>query len=214
MIQTNELVSFLKLKTVHSGFLDQIKVSYRPLICPFDELLNEVKDAQSAFDIGCGSGQFALLLAEFTNIKKIGGIEIDKRLITNARDLLQPYSGKVTTDFQPYDGSTLPDSMKEYDLIFLIDVLHHIPVAFQESFLKKVYDHMRPGARFIVKDINGGSPFVLFNKMHDLIFAREIGHEWSMKRLIDTAQQAGFKILSTSKKQIYVYPHYTVILTK
>jgi len=214
MIQTSELVSFLKMKTVHSGFLDQIKVSYRPLICPFDELLNEVQDAQSAFDIGCGSGQFALLLAEFTGIKKIGGIEIDQRLVNNARELLKPYASKVVTDFQPYDGSTLPESMKAYDLIFLIDVLHHIPTKYQESFLKKVYDHMRPGARFIVKDINGGSPFVLFNKMHDLVFAREIGHEWSMKRLIDTAQKTGFKILTTRKKQIYVYPHYTVILTK
>lgn len=214
MIQTSELVSFLKLKTVKSGFLDQIKVSYRPLICPFDELLNEVKDAKSAFDIGCGSGQFALLLAEFTDIKRIGGIEIDDRLVNNARELLKPYSGKVTTDFRPYDGTTLPDNMNEYDLIFLIDVLHHIPVKFQNEFFKRVYAHMRPGARFIVKDINGGSPFVLFNKMHDLVFAREIGHEWSMKRLCETAEKIGFKILSTNKKQIYVYPHYTVILTK
>jgi hypothetical protein len=73
---------------------------------------------------------------------------------------------------------------------------------------------MKKGARFVIKDIDGASPFVYCNKMHDMIFAREIGNEWSSERLKKVATDAGFKIVDSSKKRMYVYPHYTVTLEK
>ncbi len=42
--------------------------------------------------------------------------------------------------------------------------------------------------------------------MHDMIFAREIGNEWSPERLKKVAADAGFKIVDSSKKEC-VYPH-------
>ncbi len=214
MVQQGELVNFLKKQTIHSGFLDQLKVNYRPLICPLDELINNIGTAESVFDIGCGSGQFALLIAEFSGVKRIGGVEIDQRLVNNAKELLAPYATRVQTDFNAYDGSALPKSIGTYDLLFMVDVLHHIPKQFQEGFLKKVYDLMRPGARFILKDIDASSPFVYSNKMHDMIFAREIGNEWTFDRAKKVATDIGFKIVDSSKRRMYVYPHYTIALEK
>ncbi len=214
MVEQSELVEFLKAQKISSGFLDQLKVNYRPLICPLDELINNIGSATSVFDIGCGSGQFALLIAAFSDVKRLGGIEIDQRLIDNARKLLAPYSHKVQTDFNAYDGSTLPESIGTYDLLFLVDVLHHIPRNAQVEFISKVYSLMKKGARFVIKDIDGSSPFVYCNKMHDMIFAREIGYEWSPERLKQVAADAGFKIVDSSKKRMYVYPHYTVTLEK
>lgn len=214
MVKKSELVDFLRSKTIHSGFFDQLKVNYRPLICPLDDLINNIGSAQSVFDIGCGSGQFALLIAAFSNVKRIGGIEINERLVNNARELLAPYANKIKLDFNEYDGSDLPESIKEYDLIFLVDVLHHIPKNAQESFIKKVYQLMRPGARFVVKDIDASSPFVYANKMHDMVFAREIGNEWTADRLRKVAEETGFKIVDSNKRRMYVYPHYTFTLQK
>jgi len=214
MVKQSELVDFLKKQNVTSGFLDQLKVNYRPLICPLDELINNIGSAESVFDIGCGSGQFALLIAEFSNVKRIGGVEIDERLVNNARKLLAPYSGKVQIDFNAYDGSALPASIGTYDLIFLVDVLHHIPKKFQAGFLAKVYSLMRPGARFVLKDIDASSPFVLSNKMHDMVFAREIGNEWPYERAMKVTREIGFKVVDSSKRRMYVYPHYTIALEK
>jgi 2-polyprenyl-3-methyl-5-hydroxy-6-metoxy-1,4-benzoquinol methylase len=210
----HELVEFLKKQTISSGFLDQLKVNYRPLICPLDELINNIGNAESVFDIGCGSGQFALLIAEFSNVKRIGGVEIDGRLVNNAKKLLAPYQSKVQIDFSAYDGSALPASIGTYDLIFLVDVLHHIPKKFQEGFLTKVYSLMKPGARFVLKDINASSLFVYCNKMHDMIFAREIGNEWTYDRAMELCRNIGFKMVSSSKRRMYVYPHYTITLEK
>jgi 2-polyprenyl-3-methyl-5-hydroxy-6-metoxy-1,4-benzoquinol methylase len=213
-VYQRELVDFLKRQNVSSGFLDQLKVNYRPLICPLDELINNIGKAESVFDVGCGSGQFALLIAEFSNVKRIGGVEIDERLVNNARKLLAPYSSKVQVDFSVYDGSNLPASIHTYDLIFLVDVLHHIPKKFQEGFIAMIYSLMRPGARFVLKDIDASSPFVYSNKMHDMIFAREIGNEWTYDRAMKVTRDIGFKIVSSSKRRMYVYPHYTITLEK
>jgi SAM-dependent methyltransferase len=214
MVNSQQLVTFLKLKTVNSGFFDQLKVSYRPLICPFDDLLNGIGDLPAnVMDIGCGSGQFALLLAEFTKVKSISGVEISAHLVANAKELLQPYSD-VKTHFEVYNGIDLPVAIQNCDLIFMIDVLHHIPVKNQEIFFTNVFASMRPGSKFIVKDIDGGSPWVLFNKFHDLVFSREIGHEWSMEKVCDVARVKGFRIVETKKRRMYGYPHFTVVLTK
>lgn len=214
MVKQSQLVDFLKKQNVSSGFLDQLKVNYRPLICPLDELINSIGKAESVFDIGCGSGQFALLIAEFSNVKRIGGVEIDERLVNNAKKLLAPYAGKVQTDFHAYDGSALPASISTYDLILMVDVLHHIPRQYQESFLVKLYSLMKPGARFVLKDIDASSAFVLCNKMHDMVFAREIGNEWRFDHAMKVARDIGFKVVDSSKRRMYVYPHYTIALEK
>ncbi len=214
MVTSQQLVSFLKTKTVNSGFIDQLKVNYRPLICPFDDLLNSIGNQPvKVMDIGCGSGQFALLLAQFTKVRKISGVEISPRLIANSKELLLPYS-HIETNFEVYNGIDLPPAVSESDMIFMIDVLHHIPVAHQELFFTNVFAAMKPGANFIIKDIDGGSPWVLFNKVHDLVFSREIGHEWSMEKVCDVSRTTGFKILETKKRRMYGYPHFTVVLTK
>jgi len=213
MVKTNYLVKFLKSKTVNSGFIDQLKVSYRPLISPFDSLVNELQQVNSVFDIGCGSGQFALLLAEFTNVKKIGGIEIAEKLVINATELLKPYEQKLDFKFDTFDGKTLPP-LDGYEVILLIDVLHHVPSKMQFDFLQSIYNAMETGSQLIVKDIDANSPFVYFNKIHDLIFAHEIGNEWKLQKLIDVVLKIGFKVKQVEKKLIYVYPHYTLKLEK
>ncbi|MBX2916012.1 MAG: class I SAM-dependent methyltransferase [Cyclobacteriaceae bacterium] len=213
MVTTSELVHFLKSKNVSTGFIDQLKVNFRPLISPFDDLINTLQNATSVFDIGCGSGQFALLLAEFTNVKKIGGIEINNHLINNATSLLNPYKKKIDFSFQVYNGKQIPD-LSDYQVILLIDVLHHVPKPNQLEFIKNIYEAMCPGSRLIIKDIDAGSWLVYFNKLHDMIFAKEIGNEWPLEKLKSFVYQIGFRILEVQKKQIYVYPHFTLILEK
>ncbi len=214
LISNRSLVSFLSNKSKNESFTQRLKIGYRPLICPFVELLEEANKLESVFDIGCGAGQFALLLAEYTKVKKIGGIEIKEALITEANHLLAPYKDKKEIRFQTFDGAVLPEEIKNYDGIFLIDVLHHVPVPFQESFIKNIFDKMRPGAVFVLKDIDASNPLVYMNKLHDLVFAGEIGHEYKFETVGALLRKAGFTVLSTSKKRMWWYPHYTYIVKK
>lgn len=210
---THQLVSFLRRQHVKSSYMNRLKVAYRPYICPFDDLLKMISDDDTVFDVGCGSGQFATLLAEFTKVRKIGGVEISEELVRNARQLLSPYSDKVSYKFEVYDGVTIPN-LDDYSVIVFIDVLHHIPRQRQQSFIRTIYDRMRKGARLIIKDIEAASPLVHFNRLHDRIFAGEVGHEMRSVDLKNQLSKMGFHVSTHSRKNLYVYPHYTILATK
>ncbi len=214
MITNAEIVRFLKSKSHTGGFVDGLKIRYRPLVCPFPELFAFVKPGDKVGDVGCGSGQFALLLNKFTPVAEIFGIEISQRLVDNANTLFSSEEKKVPCRFEVYDGKTFPAKLRDCNLIFMIDVLHHIPAELQQTFLNNLFNALAPGTRFILKDINKASPLVVFNKIHDMVFSGEIGKERSMKVATQMAQEAGFKLLSKFTKRTLVYPHYFLVLEK
>ncbi len=204
---------FLEEKHFSTGFVDSLKIKYRSLICPFISLIQKVKDGEKVGDVGCGSGQLLLLLSEYARPSYLFGIEIKERLIKNAKTLFKQ-SGRQGYQFEVYDGEHFPDELADMDTVFLVDVLHHVPRKKQADFLKNLSEKIKPGARLILKDIDGASPFVVFNKLHDLVFAREIGNEISIKKALKLLQQNGFDIIEQEKRLMYVYPHYTLVAKK
>jgi len=212
--RTSELVEFLKRQQIDSNFKNRLKVAYRPYITPFDDLLKIIKDGDSVFDIGCGSGQFAILLAEFTKVSKIGGVEISAELIKNANHLMAPYAEKVPYEFHVYDGKQIPEGINRFNVIVLIDVLHHIPADLHINFLSEIFKKMSLGSLLIIKDIEASSSLVYFNKLHDLVFSGEIGNERSSYWTIEKLRDIGFQIESVKRKNLYVYPHYTILARK
>jgi 2-polyprenyl-3-methyl-5-hydroxy-6-metoxy-1,4-benzoquinol methylase len=212
-ITNQQLLRYLKSLNFTSGFFDRLKVYYRPLICPFAELIDLVHENEKVGDIGCGSGQFCLLLAEFGKPSSVFGIEISNQLINNANQLFQK-NGKVPYQFEYFDGMHFPEKITELDTVFLNDVLHHVPAAAQEQFIADLLKKMKSGARLIIKDIDGSSPFVYFNKLHDLVFAGETGNELAFTKTKTLIESSGATIIESSKKRMYVYPHYTIVAKK
>jgi len=214
-ISTSVLVDFLRSKeAANTKFTDKLKIRYRPYICPFDQLLIQIPTGKSVFDVGCGSGQFALLLAEFREPTRLKGIEISQTLVDNAKALLAPYSSSVFVDFAKYHGDDIPDDIAQYDYVTMIDVAHHIPAKLQHAFFEQLYAKMATGSVLVFKDINASSPFVYANKMHDLLFAGELGNEKSFSYTKELFNKLGLTILSSSKKLMFCYPHFTIIAKK
>ncbi len=207
------IIRFLKKSFKGAGFLDSLKIKYRSLICPFISLIQKVKPGEKAGDVGCGSGQFLLLLSEFAQPSYLYGIEISKKLIGNAFKLFSTRP-RGSYNFEEYDGSNFPAELAEMDIIFLIDVLHHVPKKNQEDFIRNLSIILKPGARLVLKDINAASPLLYFNKLHDMIFAGEIGNEMSMETATNLLIKNGLDIIEQEKRTMYVYPHYTIVAKK
>jgi len=207
------IIRFLKTKFKGAGLLDSLKIKYRSLICPFISLIRMVKPGEKVGDVGCGSGQFLLLLSEFAQPSYLFGIEISEKLIHNATTLFSSLPEK-NYDFKTYDGSNFPMELREMDVIFIIDVLHHVPLKSQENFLQDLIQMMKPGARLVLKDINAASGLVYINKIHDLVFAGEIGNEMTMERAKSLLIKNGLNIIEQEKRTMYVYPHYTIVAKK
>jgi SAM-dependent methyltransferase len=114
------IIKFLTSKFKSAGFIDSLKIKYRSLICPFISLIQTVKPGEKAGDVGCGSGQFLLLLTEFAQPSYLYGIEISKKLIDNAHNLFSNFA-KEKYAFEQYDGIHFPKALAEMDVLFLID---------------------------------------------------------------------------------------------
>lgn len=211
---TRTLVEFFHARTLNAGPVDKLKSVYRPLICPFDELLGYAARDCRVFDLGCGRGQFALLLAEFAKPRAIAGIEISQGLIEKARSLLRDYAGEIPIDFRSYDGAHIPPFIGEYDLVFMIDVVHHIPRDAQKPFLSNLYRRMAKGSRLILKDIDAASPLVFANKLHDLLLSGEISHELRLEDMLRMVRDAGFSVIGVRRRRMLWYPHFTFELSK
>ena len=201
-------------KTKNESFVDRLKIVLRPLIFPMDDLLAQVKKEDTVFDIGCGSGQFLLLVAEFVKAKSLFGIEIHDRLVNNAKNLFDKFQKDADATFEKYDGTQIPEQIKNFDKVFLNDVLHHIPKKQQSTFIGNLHKAMGSGSKFVLKDMNAATPLVFFNKMHDLVFSREIGNEISVKKAAQLLEENGFVIESQMKKRIFWYAHYIIVCKK
>lgn len=210
----NKYISYLNDKTKDESFIDRLKIKFRPLIFPIELLLEQVEASDTIFDIGCGSGQFSLLAVHFKNVKKIYGIEISKRLVDNANSLFKKHTLDVDYSFIQYNGHKLPKEITTSTKVFLNDVLHHIPKEKQFNFLEEIYDSLNKDAIFILKDIDAASLLVYCNKIHDLVFAGEIGNELKFESALEILKKIGFKVLKTDRRNIAVYPHYTIICKK
>jgi 2-polyprenyl-3-methyl-5-hydroxy-6-metoxy-1,4-benzoquinol methylase len=211
---SSELVDFLKQNYVDGRLIDKWKFIYRPYICPFKDLLKEIGSGKKIIDIGCGSGQFALLLAEFIKPKAIYGIDIEDRLIRIANKLLDPYRKKINIVFEVYNGRVLPELINKCDVVTMIDVLHHIPENMHKKFASDLYINMLPASNFILKDIDASNLLVYCNKLHDLLVVGAAGNELTMKEAIKLFTEYGFIVLKMTKRRILWYPHYTVVFKK
>lgn len=209
-----EISKFLSSTTVNATFTQKLKIKYRPFICPFDELLDYAKGAKSVYDIGCGSGQFCALVANYTDVKKIKGIEIRQDLIDNANIMTKQLKKSKDISFEVFDGITFPKDIASYEVVYMIDVYHHIPLDIRDEFMKKLYKQMKRGATLVFKDIDADSKLVGFNKVHDYTFSREFGNEISHKNATKMLKKLGFSVKSTKRENSFVYPHYFTIVQK
>jgi 2-polyprenyl-3-methyl-5-hydroxy-6-metoxy-1,4-benzoquinol methylase len=191
-----------------------LKRRFRNCIFPAQELLALVPPSTRLLDIGCGQGQFLKSVAEHRSPVALGGLEIDERLIQIARKELQRVTA-VPVKLEVYDGSRFPLNVADYDIISMVDVLHHIPASNQKLFLENLFAQMRSGALLVLKDIDASRAVLCaFNKLHDLVLSGEIGTERSREWAVDVLTQTGFRITSQGERRILVYPHYWLLAVK
>jgi hypothetical protein len=61
-LTNRDLLRFLKNKHIHAGFINGLKLHYRPLICPYISLIKKVQPGHKVGDLACGTSQFLLFL--------------------------------------------------------------------------------------------------------------------------------------------------------
>lgn len=195
--------------------LAKLKRRARPWVCPFERVLAPVPTGASLFDIGCGGGFLLGLVANLKAPARLAGAEISATLVSSAEEYLRQEAPHVPATIYLYDGRALPESMGSFNVVTLVDVLHHVPEGRQRQFLQAIHDAMAAGATLILKDIDAGRPVLcLANKLHDLLASGSPGHELRKEAAAALLRSAGFEIKSSWSVRHLWYPHYCFVCEK
>jgi len=150
-------------------------------------------------EIGCGSGGYALHLAEKIGCR-IVGLDINEPAVRNANQLAQTAGLASQARFQQADASkNLPYDDETFDAAFSNDSLCHVPDRL--GVLVEMFRVLKPGGRMLFSDalVIGG-----------LISAEEIATRSSIgfyfytppgvnERLIDQAGFSGIRAIDTTE---------------
>jgi 2-polyprenyl-3-methyl-5-hydroxy-6-metoxy-1,4-benzoquinol methylase len=148
----------------------------RPYICPFEELLPLVPRGSSILDVGCGAGLFLGLLGSLGTIQRGVGFDASRPAITLAREMSHALPAQASLQFTQIDATAAwPEG--EFDVVSMIDVLHHVAPASQLDVLGLAVAKIRPGGLFLYKDMAMHPRWRAWcNHAHDLIMARQWIH--------------------------------------
>ena len=112
--------------------------------------LLELSPSCSVLEIGCGSGRYAMYVAETTGCRVIG-LDLNPEGIRNASALAQRQNLSSQVSFQQCDVSQpLTFANGTFDAVFANDVLCHIPGRL--ALLRELQRVLKPGGRLIFSD--------------------------------------------------------------
>jgi 2-polyprenyl-3-methyl-5-hydroxy-6-metoxy-1,4-benzoquinol methylase len=189
--------------------LGALKTRYRPVICPLERVLDEIPTGSRLFDIGCGSGSLMYLAIRLRQVELAHGYDVSLPAVRSAELFARSSPGFRVAHLA---AEQTPPRLNGYDVITMVDVLHHISPALQGRFLATLAEAMDPGARLIVLDINPEKKVRAFcNQMHDLLLSREWVHPMAPAPVVDLLTQSGIEIDSQRLINTLWYSHFLIV---
>jgi 2-polyprenyl-3-methyl-5-hydroxy-6-metoxy-1,4-benzoquinol methylase len=214
--QIHDIVKDAKALFSHGSILPRTIQRLRPYICPFHRLIAFVPKGISVLDVGCGSGIFLGLLMMRVDLSTALGFDSSKdaiELATTMRRNLPPEMIKNIT-FECYDANqSWPDDI--FDMVSMIDVMHHVRPAAQHEVFLKALAHVKPGGLLLYKDM-AERPilFALANRLHDLIMARQWIHYVPIAQVRSWGTSQGLHVEEESQCRMLWYAHEWILFKK
>lgn len=185
--------------------------SLRPFICPFEDLLKWIPPRGRVLDVGCGAGLFLGLVGSARPDVTGIGFDADASAIAAAEGMAGRHfpDGRIR-----FEHSAVGDAWPQgpFDVVGMIDVLHHIPPAAQREVIAAAFAHVGPGGLFVYKDM-ADKPFfrAWWNRLHDMLVARQWIHYRPVGEVEAWLRGMGAEIVERSSRALGLYGHELIV---
>jgi 2-polyprenyl-3-methyl-5-hydroxy-6-metoxy-1,4-benzoquinol methylase len=170
------------------------KQGYRPYICPFHLLVDYVPRGASVLDVGCGAGLFILLLAKLGRIRSAVGFDADDAAIRAARHAAGKLPDRSAIYFERRSAHD-PWPEGRFDVVSIIDVMHHVPPQKQPELIATASEHLNPGGLLLYKDMASRPLWRAWaNRLHDLASVQEWIHYAELEDVVLWARGGGLRL--------------------
>jgi 2-polyprenyl-3-methyl-5-hydroxy-6-metoxy-1,4-benzoquinol methylase len=180
-----------------SNLGQRLLAALRPSIARFDRVICHIPPEARTLDIGCGNGLLLALAQRYADLRL--GIGIDRNAAAIAAARRMAVSLPIPLSFRL--GATAEDWPAEnFDVVMMIDVLHHIPQAARQAMIEAALGRVAPGGLFIYKDMCR-RPVLrrLWNQLHDLILARQLVVVEPIENVIGWVTASGFAPVASER---------------
>ena len=188
----------------------------RPLICPLDPLLAHMPSAARVLDIGCGTGALLLHAVAQGRVREGLGTDVSGPALEIACETWQSMAGRFPSTHLRFERMDSLGSLPgKWEVVMMIDVIHHVPPSLQEAFLRAAFRLVAPGGRMIYKDVCLRPWWKrAMNRLHDLVMARLWISEVPLDQVRRWAAEEGLRVMAEEHYGRLWYGHELLVLAQ
>lgn len=148
-------------------------------------------------DLGCGVGTTDKVIKE--KHSNLSGCDISLESIKVAKEL------NPSVAYSHYSGDLLPYNQNQFDFIFTINVMHHVPPEMWATFVSEAHRVLKPNGTFVVFEHNPLNPLTQ-KAVNDCPFDKD-AVLLSMRRLKRILKSCGLKTYQSRYIIFFPFKH-------
>jgi ubiquinone/menaquinone biosynthesis C-methylase UbiE len=134
-----------------------VQAAFRDVLPPLvEDLLPSMQGVRRGLDVGCGPGQFTILLAERVRQVEMWGIDLAPTMIELARGHAARSSAAARLHFEVADVARLPFPDDHFDAVMSSGSIKHWPD--QRKALGEIHRVLAPGGVAFIGEMNRLAP--------------------------------------------------------
>ena len=159
-------------------------------------------------DLGSGFGLFSLYFASTGTDRELIGVDMNEGRVEQARRSAE----KLGLDHVHYHvGDVLEwEAAGEFDAIYMLDVIHHLPKEYVPEFLGRLRSLLKPDGILIIKEVADRPLLKMwFTMILDrlMVGLTEPIHYWSPPQLVGHLEGLGLEVEQHRMHDFLPYPH-------